>query len=171
QTRDIHSMIRSRPFLALLVFVAALATLAWLWFRGSFTSTASTPEAKAVPEGDQEIALIQTSDQEVDWQNIVSAFEKLSDRHPRFRLGKINPFPGRTAAVPEVALFVKGSSATLWIRWYKLTSDMDERAWIRALARRDPPPLAILGGQTSDRAMLVARALHDEKDWKGPAPL
>ena len=32
------------------------------------------------------------------------------------------------------------------LRWYKLSSEVGNREWVNALAARNPPPLAFMGG-------------------------
>jgi hypothetical protein len=78
-------------------------------------------------------------------------------------------FLDQTAAVPEVVLTVPGRSDKLRIRWYKLSSEVNNRDWVKALAARNPPPLAFMGGPSSDRAIELAQALNDQVDWKGGA--
>ncbi len=41
---------------------------------------------------------------------------------------------------------------------------------VRALAARERPPLAIIGGGSSDRAVELARALEAHREWKGDRP-
>jgi hypothetical protein len=62
--------------------------------------------------------------------------------------------------VPELALRLGESPGRLWIRWYKLTGDYSAESWLEALKRRHPRPLAIIGGNTSDRAAELVRLLR-----------
>ena len=87
---------------------------------------------------------------------------------PRLRVDDRRAFLDQTTAVPEVVLGVDGTAGKLRIRWYKLTSETDSGYWVRRLAQRDPPPLAFIGGGTSDRAVELARALADQTGWPGP---
>src|SRR5262249_58121664 len=48
------------------------------------------------------------------------------------------------------------------IHWYKLTSDLKTQDWVTALLQRQPPPLAIIGGSSSDLAIDLARHLEAE---------
>jgi hypothetical protein len=81
------------------------------------------------------------------------------------------PFPSQTAAVPELAITARGSKSRLWFRWYKLTGELGYAQWVEALARRRTPPLAIMGGGSSDRALELARTLNDRRDSFRTAPL
>jgi hypothetical protein len=42
---------------------------------------------------------------------------------------------------------------------------------VQALAERDPPPLALIGGGSSDRAVDLARAADAQQTWRGDRPL
>jgi hypothetical protein len=79
-------------------------------------------------------------------------------------------FPHRTTAIPEIVIRRKGYEGSLRIRWYKVTDEATQEAWVSALARRDPPPLAILGGWSSDRAKELADAMRDTA-WPSSRPL
>jgi len=65
----------------------------------------------------------------------------------------------------------KDRPGKLHIRWYKQTNETSAAQWLAALARRNPPPLAIIGGGSSDRARDLARDLNERTDWQGPRPL
>jgi len=52
-----------------------------------------------------------------------------------------------------------------------LTGDAGTREWVQALAKRNPPPLAIIGGGTSDRARDLARELNDLRGAPANKPL
>jgi hypothetical protein len=111
----------------------------------------------AVPRGDQEVAWIHAATSGASWERFVAGVHRASRDWPRLRVDDRRAFLDQTTAVPEVVLGVDGTDAKLHIRWYKLTSD--------------PPPLAFIGGGTSDRAVELARALDAERGWPGPAPL
>ena len=65
---------------------------------------------------------------------------------------------------------MQGREGRLRIRWYKLQSDIGAAEWVRALAARGRPPLAIIGGGSSDRAVDLARALDAQREWSGDRP-
>jgi hypothetical protein len=52
-----------------------------------------------------------------------------------------------------------------------MTSDAGQEHWVQELARRTPPPLALIGGGSSDRARDLAQALAVQKQWQGKPPL
>jgi hypothetical protein len=73
-----------------------------------------------------------------------------------------------------VALTVRHGSARLLFRWYKLTSDQKTDQWVAALlngGRR--PPLAIIGGSSSDQARQIALSLRTQLERRrlATAPL
>jgi hypothetical protein len=90
---------------------------------------------------------------------------------PGLQVDDARAFPDQTTAVPEVVLRASGRPGSLRIRWYKLTSEATAAEWVKALARRDPAPIALIGGGSSDRAADLARALNAETTWHGDRPL
>jgi hypothetical protein len=64
-----------------------------------------------------------------------------------------------------------GRPGRVRVRWYKLTNDATADRWVQALAERDPPPLALIGGGSSDRAVDLARAMDAQETWRGDRPL
>jgi hypothetical protein len=77
-----------------------------------------------------------------------------------------------STAIPEIAISLPKQKGKLRIRWYKLTSEYDTGYWLNALSRRNPPPLAIIGGNTtesaSDQARRLHRAVEDLEEAKRP---
>ena len=54
----------------------------------------------------------------------------------------------------------------------QLCSEIGSKLWLQKLAARNPPPLAILGGDTSDRAVHQGGLLSKHLgDWQGKPPL
>ena len=43
--------------------------------------------------------------------------------------------------------------------------------WLAALALRDPAPVAVIGGWSSDRAIELAELLSRQTEWSGDRPL
>src|SRR5436190_1329205 len=62
--------------------------------------------------------------------------------------------------VGAVLLVLLAEGGRLVFRWYKLTSDWKARDWVEALLKRRPPPLAIIGGSSSDAARELAWQLR-----------
>jgi hypothetical protein len=146
----------------LLLTVVGLA-LAAAWIVWPFGRLASTGQAAPKPlEGrDQEIVWLDPATSTVNWERFVAATRRFVADQKDFILDDSNAFPSQTTAVPEVALAFGRGKPRLWFRWYKLTGDLGPRQWVRALAERFPPPLAIIGGGTSDRARDLAWELND----------
>ncbi len=81
-------------------------------------------------------------------------------------------YPDRSTDVPEVTVRRSGSAHFLRIRWYKQSSQAKVTDWVKALSERNPPPLAFMGGGSTDRALELAETLRENADhWKGPKPL
>jgi hypothetical protein len=85
--------------------------------------------------------------------------ERLRGDHPGLQAEVEAAFPQQTTAVPVVSLSWPTSGPRFVFRWYKLTSDWKTRDWIEALLKRQPAPLAILGGSSSDNARELATHL------------
>jgi hypothetical protein len=138
-----------------LVLAAALALLVYAFL---------SKEARPVPENDREIAWIHAATSGLLWERFVGGIQRFEEspegRALGLRVDYDRAYLDQTAAVPDVVLSRAGSSQRLHIRWYKLTSSTDIAYWARVLSRRTPPPLAIIGGGSSDRARDLARELH-----------
>lgn len=159
--------------------LAVLATAAVLTLRGlGFWSELEPGRVRPLVSGDQEIAWIAPATSGETWERLVKALRLLAKQCRQnhgtaqdLLLTDERAFLLLTADVPEVGLrFADGG--TLWVRWYKLSGNKNLSSWIDALARRSRPPLAIAGGETSDRALALAEILaRRQGDWPGPAPL
>ncbi|MCI0681211.1 MAG: hypothetical protein L0Y71_03830 [Gemmataceae bacterium] len=164
-----------------LVFVLLLAGVAVAGYVAARTlGIWSVPgQVRPVPPGDQEIAWILPATSGDAWERLVAALKLLQQDWPKLQPGtKLEldldkAFLDLTADVPEIGLRLgPGGRHKLWVRWYKLSGDTDSRQWINTLRQRGTPPLAVVGGDTSDRALALATALADaRKLWSGPAPL
>lgn len=126
-----------------------------------------------VPAGDQEVVWLNAATSAVGWERFVASIHLLQESSDLDLqvVDDSNAFPSQTTAVPELAVTVRGRRERLWFRWYKLTGELDSSQWVRALARRDPPPLAIIGGGSSDRARDLARELNDARGRLAAPPL
>jgi hypothetical protein len=145
--------------------IAAGVPIPWL------TSTPEHAQAESVPDGDQEMAWIHTTTAGTTWERFVSGMKRAGLAVPGLQVDDARAFPEQTTATPEVVLRMPGRGGSLRIRWYKLTSEATAAEWVKALARRDPAPLALIGGGSSDRAAELARALNAQAEWHGDRPL
>jgi hypothetical protein len=159
--------------LILLALAVTLVIGVLLWLRGDGT-LANQALPRPVPPGDQEIVWLYAATQAESWERFVAAIRQLERGHTDLELQVVedaNVFPTQTTAVPELAITLGKNKNRLWFRWYKLTNDMTTRDWVEALARRSPPPLAIIGGGSSDRAYDLATALNDIRGRLAAPPL
>jgi hypothetical protein len=163
------------------ILAAALVTAAYLTLRG-FDLLGAPGEAsvKRVPQGHQEVAFLIPATGGETWERLVAALDALkrdwSERHPRgpqLLVRKDNAFVELTADVAQLALWLEGrADQKLWIRWYKLTSENTAERWVEKLAQRHPPPLAVIGGDISDRALALALTMEAHRGkWQGRDPL
>jgi hypothetical protein len=151
----------------IIVLVASLAVVAVVRHE----TANSLGHVLEVPPGDQEIAWFHTTTNSATWERFVTGVHYAARQEPRLHVDDSRAFLDQTTAVPEVVLSWQGSNHRLLIRWYKQSSQMKVDDWVRALAERDPPPLAILGGGSSDRALELAQALAARTQWRGSPPL
>src|SRR5262249_3351677 len=111
------------------------------------------------------------------WDRFATAVEKASERLRDIAVGveaEQDSARAPATAVPEVALSwpavprdgsvvnipAELRGKRLVFRWYKLTSEWTAAARIEALVARDPPPLAIVGGNSSNLARELALQLE-----------
>lgn len=155
-----------------------LAAIVFLIVRAQVIMSPLGPgRVKAVEAGDQEIAWITPATSGENWERLVKAVRLLAEQWPQthggppLQLNTSRAFLPMTADVPEIGLSFEGSG-TLWIRWYKLSGGNNSEHWVTALQSRATPPLAIIGGDTSDRALRLATLLKNaQSKWSGPDPL
>lgn len=133
-------------------------------------STGSTV-ARPVPAGDVEIVWMNAATNVVGWERFVAAIRRLETDDKLKIVDENNAFPEQTTAVPELAVAVPGKPGRLWFRWYKLTGDIGTSQWVEALLQREPPPLAIIGGGSSDRARDLASDLERMRASTPRSPL
>ena len=164
-----------RPGVLVLVSAALLVGAAvlvlWPVWQGAGGGRA-VPQP--VPEGDQEIVWLNAATTNVAWERFVAAVRRLQTDQPELQLQVVadaNAFPTDTTSVPELAVTVGGHTGRLWFRWYKLTGETGTVAWVQALAQRQPAPLAIIGGSSSDRARDLARELNALRPRLAAPPL
>lgn len=155
-----------RPSLLVLASAALAVVAGVVVLSGRVTE--AWPEPKAVREGEQEIVWLYAATNATAWERFVTAVrkaaEQLQGEYPGLDVKTDEKtFPGQTTAVPELSLSVGANATRLVFRWYKLTSTQKTQGWVQALVERKPPPLAIIGGNTSDLAIELARQLREMK--------
>lgn len=149
---------------SLLVVVSAALTLlagAVVFWPDLDRTRDGTVTPRPVPAGDQEIVWLNAATSAVSWERFVTGVRRVQRDCPHYALqiDDTNAFPPQTAAVPELVLRRPDALGRLWIRWYKLSANARIEQWVNALARREKPPLAIIGGGSSDRARDLAEKL------------
>jgi hypothetical protein len=155
-----------RPSLLIVVSIVLALSAAMLVFWPQTAENSAVP--LPVPDGDQEIVWLYSATSGAQWERFVSAIDLAVSRlrsgpaSLEVEINKDSAFPPQTTAVPEVTLSHVGETHRLRFRWYKLTSDLNSQNWVRALLKRRPMPLAIIGGNSSDQAIGLAHALQDE---------
>ncbi|HJZ53552.1 MAG TPA: hypothetical protein VKE74_01255, partial [Gemmataceae bacterium] len=161
------------PVVVLLVLLVGLPfLLAGLGVRIPWLSHAPRlPQPSDVPDGDQEIAWINPPTEAGTWDEFVTGVKRAEMRVPGLVVNVANAFPEQTTAVPEVVLSRPPYPGKLRFRWYKSSSEATIQDWVAALARRNPAPLTVVGGWSSDRAVELATALHRQTGWHGDPPL
>jgi hypothetical protein len=128
------------------------------------------PAIRAAPlrDNESEVVWLFPATNESTWERFVTAVSKaagqLAAAYPDLAVQiDDDAFPRHTTGHPQLAVTVRGGSRRLVFRWYKLTSDQKTAPWVSALldgSRR--PPLAIIGGSSSDQAKEIALALRNE---------
>lgn len=176
-------MSRTRLVLAsaLLLLAGLIAVVAW----GGWFDSAAAP-VRAVPPGSRELAWIAPATSGETWERLVAALKQLQRDWPTLHDGAVldidvdRAFLALTADIPEIGIRLRGSGgansgqagSTLWIRWYKLSGENDSGQWIASLRKRGAAPLAVIGGDTTDRALALAEVLEETRQsWEGSPPL
>jgi hypothetical protein len=126
-----------------------------------------------VPGDDQEVAWLHIPTSGDSWENFVWGMKRAemaaSGAPGGLRVDDSAAFPARTTAVPEIVVSRDGFAGRLRVRWYKVTNYAPTDAWVKALAERNPPPLAVVGGWSSDRGKELAVAMAAAA-WPGQKP-
>lgn len=138
-----------------------VAAAAFVFYPGP-----AVPRPVAVRAGEQEIAWLYPATAPTSWNRFVMALDRAEDVLaavvPGLRVRiDARTFPEETTSIPEAAIEWP-DGRRLVFRWYRTTTEQDVGHWLAALVRRDPPPLAVLGGSTSDAAYRVLSVLRDE---------
>jgi hypothetical protein len=154
--------------------VALLACLpvAWLAFGLPLPGAKpSKPRALPLDDLDAELVWLHTTTNAATWERFVKGVRRVALAVPDLTIDDSAAFPDDTMATPEVVVRKAGRSGALRIRWYKLANDSTAADWVARLATRDRPPLAVIGGGSTDRAAELARALAARESWPGARPL
>src|SRR5262249_27214155 len=138
------------------VLIAVAISLAIVKYRASV----SPIRAVELPPGDQEIAWFHTATSTNTWERFVTGIHHLVAKDDHWIIDDTKAYLDRTTEAPEVVLGRKGSTHKLHFRWYKQSSVAKVADWVKVLAERDPPPLAVMGGGSSDRALELIRAME-----------
>jgi hypothetical protein len=148
----------TRPYLLLALSGALVAGGAFLVFQAR--PAPMRPLPLPVAAGEQEIAWLYPATSASTWERFVAsvrrAAERWESRYPGLEAQVTEAtFPRQTTTTPEVRLALPGGPRLVF-RWYKLTSTWKTHDWVDALMHRSPPPLAVLGGNSSDGARELA---------------
>jgi hypothetical protein len=157
------------PFSILLVCLPLALIVYGVRIPGLAPSEYAAP--RPVPDGDRELAWFNTTTAGATWERFVAGVRRAAADDTELLVDDSNAFLDQTTSVPEVTIGRVGRSGKLRIRWYKLGGDHPPRYWVEQLAKRNPAPLAIIGGGSSDRARDMARALARQTSWYGARPL
>ena len=156
-----------RPAALIAISVGLLALAALVVFP--FDRSEGRPQPLPVAAGEQEIAWLYPATSTNSWERLTTAVqqacERLRSTHPGLEWELDSGSRGESAlttAPPTVGLTWPGGRGRLVFRWYKLTSQWTPRDWVRALVARDPPPLAIVGGNSSYWARELGGCLEEE---------
>ncbi len=137
-------------------------------------------QVKELTGAQQEIALIEPATNTDDWERLVSAVQYLErswlglfPEQPPLVVSLERAFPRLTADVPEIGFSFAGRpEQQLLLRWYKISGEHNTPSWVDKLQRRARPPLAVLGGGSSGRAVRLAHYLETARaaGWHGAPP-
>jgi hypothetical protein len=152
---------------SILLVAAAMAVVV------PFEAGPGRPQPLPLRPGEQEIAWLYPATSTTQWERLATAVEqardRLEERFPGLRWSHDGP-AGPAHASPSVSL--SWPDGRLVFRWYKLTSQWTPRDWVEALRARDPPPLAVIGGNNSfwarELAVEMRRAAADPDSPANP---
>jgi hypothetical protein len=119
-----------------------------------------------VGDSDREVVWLYTATEAETWERLVAgvvrATNQLQQEHPDLTVTiDDRTFPRQSTSWAELSLAVRHGRVRLILRWYKLTSDQNTSQWIDALCEESRrPPLAIIGGSSSNSAVELAKSLQ-----------
>lgn len=141
---------------SVLILLGLFVVGAALWVYET-TKLPSRPKPLNVAAQDREIIWLSAATASTSWQRFVQAVLEL--KIPGVVAGPAT-FPRLTTEVPELVIPLPNQKGKLRIRWYKLTSEYDAAYWMKEImAPGRQPPLAIIGGNTTDAAVEQAKSL------------
>jgi hypothetical protein len=160
-------VLRPGPVVAGSIFLALAGIVVLLWPADS--GWAGRAAARPLSDNEDEIAWLNPATSSLAWDRFVTAVRRLQSDGtcPQVLLAPSSPYPEQSTAVPEFALSLPGGRRLIF-RWYKLTGEVGSRDWIEAFCNRPRPPLAVIGGSSSDRARELAQALASVKASSPP---
>lgn len=120
---------------------------------------ARSGERLEIPPGDCEIAWIHAATSTTAWERFVTGVCRLRRDWSELSIDDSRAFPDSTTKVPEIVISLAGSRNRVHLRWYKLAQGVSVDQWAEARSRQMPPPVAVIGGGSSDRAADLARAM------------
>jgi hypothetical protein len=151
-----------RPSILIALSVAVVVGAVAVVFRGP--PAQGRPAPLPVLAGEREIVWLYPVTSATSWARFVAAVRRTAKRlqpsRPSIQADDKSAFPQQTTTVPEVSLSWSGPGSRFIFRWYKITGDWKTSDWIEALLKRQPPPLAIIGGSSSDSARELAKNLQ-----------
>ena len=151
-----------RPSILIALSAAVVVGAVLVVFQGP--PAQGRPAPLPVRDDEAEIVWLFPATSAASWERFVAAVRRTAERlrpsRPDVQADDKSAFPQQTTAVPEVSLSASGSEPRFVFRWYKLTGDWKTSDWIAALLSRQPPPLAIIGGSSSDSARELASYLR-----------
>jgi len=118
-----------------------------------------------------EIAWLHNTTNGTTWERFVAGVKRAAAELPGVEVDDREAFLESTTSAPELRITRSGHATTLLIRWYKLQSEVPTATWVKALAQRDPPPVAIIGGGTTALAVELACVLEATTEWQGVPPV
>ncbi len=124
------------------------------------------PRALPLADDEREIVWLDLATNSPAWEQFVAALQQtaqsLQSEFPGLSVREARGAePEQARAVPEVVLS-RPDGPRLVFRWYKITSDFRTSAWVTALLARPTPPLAIIGGSSTNRARELAWQLQSQ---------
>jgi len=148
------------------LLLGAVVMTAWVILRPYFVEQEPPPQPLAVSSGDQEIVWLMPATSGPNWERFVTAVGRAAVRlkptWPDALVDTDRAYPPSSTDVPEVSLSWGKSGQRLCFRWYKLTSRWKTDPWVAALLRERQPPLAFIGGSSSEAATSLAQALEKQ---------